>query len=267
MSEETQTRDRKSLRVLKTGDAGWTELAKDCVCFANANGATLDIGIEDGANEPPPDQKIEPELLDRLRKRLGELTVNVQIAPELVRAENGGEYVALRILRSTGIASTVDGRYYIRVGDACNPVVGNEVMRLLTDRPQVPWEMMRAAGRPELKKARISALVRQLRTSGFAHHPSGAGRLERCGSKGRRVSKERSVGAGTGRQITDICLDICSVVRNECPLWAMYSYKTSWMSMSCVSVDWLDISCHRLLNGHDVRIGQASQDHEGNAVT
>lgn len=165
MSKETQTQDRKSLRVLKTGDAGWTELAKDCVCFANADGGTLLIGIEDGENEPLPDQKIEPELLDRLRKRLGELTVNVQVAPVIMRTENGGEHVALRISRSTGIASTVDGRYYIRVGDTCNPVVGDEVMRLLTDRPQAPWEMMRAAGRSELEKASTSALMQQLRAS------------------------------------------------------------------------------------------------------
>lgn len=165
MSQETQTQDNKSLRIITGKRADWMELARDCVCFANADGGTLRIGIEDGTDEPPPDQRIGPELLDRLRKRLGELTVNVQVAPEIVSGSNGGEYITLRILRSTGIASTADGRYFIRVGDVCNPIVGDDVMRLLTDRPQVPWEMMQAAAQPRVDAAKKAALVKQLRAS------------------------------------------------------------------------------------------------------
>ncbi|WP_323033265.1 hypothetical protein [Paracoccus sp. (in: a-proteobacteria)] len=82
------------------------------------------------------------ELLDQLRKRIAEKTVNVQVAPELVTAPNGGQYIALQIARSVGVASTSDGRYFVRVGDGCRPVLGDEVLSLLNDRPALPWETL-----------------------------------------------------------------------------------------------------------------------------
>lgn len=163
MNEETQTHNDKSLRLITGSKAGWVELARDCVCFANAAGDVLRIGIKDGASEPPAEQHIAPAVLDKLRKRLGELTVNVQALPELVRHANGGEYVALHVPRSAGIASTADGRYFTAWGDSCNPVPGDDVMRLLTDRPQMPWEMMRAASSPNADAAKRSALIKMLR--------------------------------------------------------------------------------------------------------
>ena len=60
------------------------------------------------------------------RKRLGELTVNVQVVPDLKRHENGGEYIALGIPRAAGVASTSNGRYFLRVGDTCRPIVGDD---------------------------------------------------------------------------------------------------------------------------------------------
>ena len=88
------------------------------------------------------------EWLDRVRKRIGELTVNVQVAPALGGAENGGEYIDLVVARAVGVASTADGRYFLRVGDACRPVLGDDVLTLLNDRPQLPWETMRSPGVP-----------------------------------------------------------------------------------------------------------------------
>ncbi|MFZ1325379.1 MAG: ATP-binding protein [Candidatus Contendobacter sp.] len=142
MSRETQTLDQKSLRKVTGSTADWNGLAADCVCFANASGGCLRIGIEDGEEQPPADQKIPPSLLEHMRKRVAELTVNVQVAPELVLATNGGEYVALQVARSVGVASTSDGRYFIRVGDSCRPVLGDDVMHLLNDRPLLLWEAM-----------------------------------------------------------------------------------------------------------------------------
>lgn len=139
---ETQQVDQKSLRVLVGKSADFAALAADCVCFANASGGCLNIGIEDGEAQPPKNQRVPVELLDTLRRRIGELTVNVQVAPELVRADNGGEYIALMVARAVGVASTSDGRYYLRVGDRCRPVVGDDVLQLLNDRPSVPWESM-----------------------------------------------------------------------------------------------------------------------------
>ncbi len=141
-TRESHTLDRKSLRLVTGAKPDFGELAQACVCFANAAGGTLLIGIEDDAEAPPADQRVEPGLLDRIRKRVGELTVNVQMVPELKRHENSGEYIALTIPRATGIASTSDGRYFLRVGDTCRPIVGDDVMRLANERPAVPWEAM-----------------------------------------------------------------------------------------------------------------------------
>jgi ATP-dependent DNA helicase RecG len=126
--------------VGKTAD--FADVAKDCVCFANGSGGQLLIGIEDGEAEPPSDQRVPVNLLDRIRKRVGELTVNVDVAAEVRTSQSGGEYLVLTIPRAVGVASTSDGRYFLRIGDDCRPVVGDDVLRLVTERPSVPWETM-----------------------------------------------------------------------------------------------------------------------------
>lgn len=148
-----------------TADFG--ELAQDCVCFANGGGGTLLIGIEDDADAPPASQCVEPALLDRIRKRVSELTVNVQVVPELKRHENGGEYIALTIPRAVGVASTSDGRYFLRVGDTCRPIVGDDVMRLADERPATPWEEMTSQGvaRANADAAKVERFCTSLRAS------------------------------------------------------------------------------------------------------
>ena len=92
-TEEGQQLDRKSLRVVQGQSTDFEELAKDCVCFANGSGGQLLIGIEDDASLPPPQQRIEARVLDRIRKRIGELTVNVTVIPEIQTAANGGQLI------------------------------------------------------------------------------------------------------------------------------------------------------------------------------
>jgi ATP-dependent DNA helicase RecG len=71
---------------------------------------------------------------------MGELTVNVQALPVVQRAANGGEFIELVIDRAPSVASTKDGRYFLRVGDTCQPVLGDDVLRLANERPGRPWE-------------------------------------------------------------------------------------------------------------------------------
>ena len=169
MTEERESHhlDRKSLRKVTGTTADFAELARDCVCFANGAGGSLLIGIEDNADAPPPAQHIEPPLLDRIRKRVGELTVNVQVLPELKRHDNGGEYIALTVPRAVGVASTSDGRYFLRVGDTCRPVVGDDVLRLANERPAVPWESMTslAVARADVDAEKIKRFGSALRAS------------------------------------------------------------------------------------------------------
>ncbi|MEN1579720.1 ATP-binding protein [Pseudomonas aeruginosa] len=167
MSLEGQLLDRKSLRTVTGKTADWPELAKDCVAFANALGGRLLIGIEDGEALPPTEQRIPTALPDTLRRRLGELTVNVSVRPEVRVAENGGEFIELTVDRSASVASTTEGRYFLRIADSSKPVIGNEVMRLASERSALPWETLTTLGvaRTQADLAKLSALVHGIRSS------------------------------------------------------------------------------------------------------
>lgn len=166
MSLEGQVSDKKSLRAVIGKSADFSELAKDCIAFANAQGGQLLIGIEDKATLPPTEQRIKPDLLDVIRKRIAELTINIAVLPSIVQAENGGEYINLMVPRSQSVASTSDGRYFIRVGDSCQPVLGDDVMRLADERPGRPWETMDSrVPRGEVEPAKFTAFVTVIRAS------------------------------------------------------------------------------------------------------
>lgn len=146
MTIEGQLFDKKSIRVVTGHTANWQELAKDCVAFATAQGGELWIGVEDDQELPPKEQKISTELPDKIRKRIGEQTANVTVLPSVETAANGGEFIRLRVpLSASGMPSTTDGRYYKRVADASQPVVGDEILRLVGERANFSWETLTSA--------------------------------------------------------------------------------------------------------------------------
>jgi ATP-dependent DNA helicase RecG len=167
MSWEGQAREQKSLRMVSGRGADFPELAKDCVCFANAQGGETAIGIEDGEVEPPVGQAVPIDLLERVRKRIGELTVNVVAAVERRTADNGSEYILVTVSRSPQPASTTDGRYYLRVSDDCKPLVGADIQRLMDERSAQPWESLTTlrVRREQLDRAKASALAAAIRAS------------------------------------------------------------------------------------------------------
>lgn len=140
MSQEGQLLDQKSLRAVTGKTADWNEIAKDCIAFSNATGGRLLLGIEDGQDAPPVGQLIPADLPDTVRRKLAERTVNVAVLPDVVTAPNGGQYIELRIPRALSVASTTDGRYFLRVADQSKPVTGEDVMRLASERSALPWE-------------------------------------------------------------------------------------------------------------------------------
>lgn len=167
MTLEGQLRDQKSLRAVTGKAADWGELAKDCIAFANASGGLLVLGIEDGHTEPPAGQCVPAELPDTVRRKLAERTVNVSVLPDVVTAPNGGQYIALRIPRALAVASTTDGRYFLRVADQSKPVTGDDVMRLASERAALPWETQTTLQLPraDADPAQQHALVLALRAS------------------------------------------------------------------------------------------------------
>lgn len=58
MTKETHHADAKSLRLVTGKSADFKALAAECVCFANAAGGVLSIGIEDGQALPPVGQRV-----------------------------------------------------------------------------------------------------------------------------------------------------------------------------------------------------------------
>jgi ATP-dependent DNA helicase RecG len=167
LSLEGQIRDQKSLRAVTGRTADWKELAKDCVAFANSVGGKLIIGIEDGADQPPEGQTIPAGLTDSIRKRMGELTVGLTILPEVSVSATSAEFIELTIPRATGVASTSDGRYFIRVGDVSRPVTGDDVMRLASERSAVPWETQTTLriGRSSVDPQKLDRLLADIRAS------------------------------------------------------------------------------------------------------
>jgi ATP-dependent DNA helicase RecG len=166
-SGEGHSIERKSLRKVVGKAADFSGLGRDCVCFANGSGGQLFIGIEDSETEPPNNQRIDPSLLDRICKRIGELTVNVEVLPKIETSRAGGEYILLTIPRSIGVASTSDGRYFLRAGDTCRPVTGDDVLRLADERPAVPWEAMTSlrVSRSRADKAKQTRWTAAIRAS------------------------------------------------------------------------------------------------------
>ena len=167
MTPENQHFDRKSLRKVTGKTAAWSELALDCVAFANAQGGSLLIGVEDGQEAPPPGQIIPVGLAEIVVRRMRELTVNIELAATVTPAANGGAFINLRVARAHGVASTADGRYALRIGDQSKPVVGDDVARLLNDRPARPWESLLVAGlaRSGLDADKCAAFIAAVRAS------------------------------------------------------------------------------------------------------
>ncbi|SHF67817.1 ATP-dependent DNA helicase RecG [Salegentibacter echinorum] len=139
--KENSLFDKKSLKIIQGPTASWKELAKDCVCFANAAGGKILIGVEDDSDLPPQSQKVKDSSIELIQKKISALTLYVGISPTKMIASNGGEYVELKIFRSTqSVACTTDGKYYLRVSDECKPVLPDDLERLVSERNAFVWE-------------------------------------------------------------------------------------------------------------------------------
>jgi len=139
--QENQEIEKKSLKVITAKSPNWKALAKECICFANAQGGKILIGIEDGASLPPSDQTISDNLIQKVNRRINQITFNVNISPVKATAKNGGEYIELIVFRNPqAIASTSSGKYFIRVSDACRPLLPDELGQLMVDKNAYVWE-------------------------------------------------------------------------------------------------------------------------------
>ncbi len=166
--EENSTYDQKSLRIVKGITADWDELAKDCVAFANGKGGCIFIGLEDGENEPPNDQKISDALIKKIIKTIPQRTHSVAITASKIVRPNGGELIKLEIIRSAQtIASTTNGRYYIRMADESKPILPDELTRVAAEKQAFVWEekVVRKIPYQNAQPERIDDFIRDIKNS------------------------------------------------------------------------------------------------------
>lgn len=166
MSDENSGFDRKSLRLFIGNNVDWDDLAKDCVAFANGSGGRILVGVEDKSEEPPPGQIVPETLGELIQKRMAERTVNVQVIVRPQVASNGGQLLEIAIARSSNVASTTGGRFYLRVADTCVPILGDDVLRLANERSGRPWEAMDSGvAASDASNTEASQLLGRLRSS------------------------------------------------------------------------------------------------------
>jgi len=141
---ENNTIEYKSLKKAIGSKANLNDVAKTCVCLANAQGGYLFIGIEDKDKIPPSGQKINHEDMNKVIKTLKSFTDSVGLVnPELKVHQNGGEYFVIQIYPSQKtIATTSDGKVFMRVGDECTPIKGEELTRIAHEKGAFQWELV-----------------------------------------------------------------------------------------------------------------------------
>ena len=111
---ESKDRDYKSLQLAISPQANLKKLAEVCVCFANAQGGEIVIGIEDADSEPPKHQQVEQTAVNKIMKQLRGRTDGVSIVDPIIKQHaNKGEYFTLKVLPSVRtIVTTSSGKVF-----------------------------------------------------------------------------------------------------------------------------------------------------------
>lgn len=158
----------KSLKKVVGKSADLKDLAKTCVCLANTQGGYIFIGIEDKDKLPPKEQKINQDEINKVIKTLRSLTDSVGLVnPELKIHENGGEYFIIQIYPSMKtIATTSEGRIFIRIGDECTPIKGEELTRLAHEKGAFQWELVATRTHiSQVEPQQVSKFTSEIRSS------------------------------------------------------------------------------------------------------
>ena len=163
MPIENETFDQKSIRYVLGVNQKMVDLACDCVGLANARGGVIYVGFEDKADAPPVDQKVSATQVTDIQRRLPQLTVNVAVVVTKQSHSNSADYIRIDVARcDQSVASTSDGRYFIRIADETKPLLPDQISRLMVDRSAFSWELAVMAGgvSDAAKKATILAALR-----------------------------------------------------------------------------------------------------------
>jgi ATP-dependent DNA helicase RecG len=146
--EEGSSVDYKSIKkVLDTSGRlksdGLRDLAVTSVAFANVHGGKIVIGIEDKDKLPPINQTIDVTIANETIKRLKSLCFNVGFQlGDIETHANGSDFFSIIIYPTLkSIATTSDGKIYIRIGDQCQSARSEDIVRLASEKDAFQWEL------------------------------------------------------------------------------------------------------------------------------
>jgi len=146
--EESVKIDYKSLKKVldttgKLKSEGLRDLAVTSVAFANALGGKIVIGIEDADKLPPKNQNIGVKIANIVITRLKSLCFNVGFQlGEIETHANGSQFFSILVYPTLkSVATTSDGKIYIRIGDQCQPARSEDIVRLASEKDTFQWEL------------------------------------------------------------------------------------------------------------------------------
>lgn len=143
MNSETQTIEYKSLQKIRTGDKGYKDLSTTCVALANAQGGLIYVGYDDKKKHTLPGQVVTADEVNDTITRLRSLCFNVSLSgSEVLTDETDSQYFIITVFPSMkSIASTSDGKFYMRFADKCEPVHSEDMLRLSEAKGCFQWEI------------------------------------------------------------------------------------------------------------------------------
>lgn len=170
---EDNSKEYKGLKKIidsqgKLKSEGLRDLAIVCVALANVQGGKIFIGIEDGEEIPPMGQKINNKITNETITRLRSLCFNVGIfLNDIETGANGGQFFSLTIQPTLkSIATTADGKIYIRVGDQCQPARSEDIVRLANEKDAFQWELQsRNVSLNDISETSINWFAHEIRNS------------------------------------------------------------------------------------------------------
>lgn len=172
MIEDNSTEYKSLKKILdshgKIKTEGLRELAITCVAFSNVKGGTIIIGIEDKESEPPANQKIDSKLINETITRLRSLCFNVGlILNEVESYPNGGQSFSITIQPALkSVATTADGKIYVRIGDQSQPARSEDIVRLANEKDAFQWELqIRSTSINEIPEKNIKWFAQEIRNS------------------------------------------------------------------------------------------------------
>lgn len=140
---EDKNIEYKGIQKIRTGDKGFKELAGTCVALANAQGGKIYIGIDNKTLMVGENQLITTQEQNDAVSKLRSLCFSVAItSSEILSDENGSQYFTITVFPSTKtIASTSDGKLFVRIVDKCEPVRSEDIQRLAEEKGAYQWEI------------------------------------------------------------------------------------------------------------------------------